>query len=25
VRAATSALRQLREGIWTGEDEPSGN
>jgi small GTP-binding protein len=25
VRAASSALRQLREGIWTGEDEPSGN
>ncbi len=25
VRAASSALRQLREGIWTTEDEPTGN
>jgi GTP-binding protein EngB required for normal cell division len=25
VRAASSALRQLREGIWTTDDDPTGN
>jgi hypothetical protein len=25
IKAAASALRQLREGIWATEDEPTGN